>query len=54
MNPNWLSFKQLDEAAEVPKGESFRAFRRLEQQFGYWIKLDEGDEEPEKLRREQG
>ena len=33
MNPNWLSFKQLDEAAEVPKGESFRAFRRLEQQW---------------------
>jgi len=30
---DWLSFKQLDEAAALPKGEAFRAFRRLEPQW---------------------
>lgn len=33
MNTGWLSFKQIDEAAAQPKGEAFRAFRRLERQW---------------------
>lgn len=30
MNPDWLSLRELDERAARPKGEAFRAFRRLE------------------------
>lgn len=30
MNRDWLSFRELDERASCPKGEAFRAFRRLE------------------------
>lgn len=30
MTEGWLSFRELDERAGRPKGEAFRAFRRLE------------------------
>lgn len=30
MSADWHSFKELDEAVGLPKGEAFRAFRRLE------------------------
>lgn len=30
MSGEWLSFRELDERAGTPKGEAFRAFRRLE------------------------
>ncbi|MDP3858116.1 MAG: hypothetical protein Q8Q73_10210 [Stagnimonas sp.] len=30
MNPDWLSLRELDARAARPKGEAFRAFRRLE------------------------
>ena len=30
MSEGWLSFRELDERAGTPKGEAFRAFRRLE------------------------
>ena len=30
MSSGWLSFRELDERAGRPKGEAFRAFRRLE------------------------
>lgn len=33
MSEAWPGFKQLDEAAARPKGEAFRAFRRLERQW---------------------
>ncbi|MEA5445845.1 hypothetical protein VCB98_08445 [Gammaproteobacteria bacterium AB-CW1] len=28
-NPQWLSFRELDEAEHCPKGTAFRAFKRL-------------------------
>ncbi|TAJ50870.1 MAG: hypothetical protein EPN60_10690 [Nevskiaceae bacterium] len=34
MSTDWPSFKELDEAASLPKGEAFRAFRRLER---FWL-----------------
>lgn len=34
MSASWHSFKDLDEAAGLPKGEAFRAFRRLER---FWL-----------------